>query len=225
MKKGAEKQPTEGKISSIIFLILNIILGVFTLIIGIMAIFYEKYLFVVLYILLGVFAFLPRKIIKISNWKKFLIGVGIFILISTMSIFSNWNLNNNGNDNFVNNNMQEKFILNTGDSNLSMIVYNTTKEESILVNGQEKTTTGYFLRINCEITNLGISPVLVDPGSGLIDSQNQTYASIGFSLSQEYLQPDLAKQCYFVFELPDSAQGIKFRIRDESAIHVIDLGM
>ena len=222
MKKEAEKQSAGGKIFSIIFLILSIILGIFAIIIGIMAIFYKKYLFALLFVFLGLFTFLPRKVIKIANWKKFLIGLGVFILLSTMSVFSNWNWNN---DNFVDHNMQEKFTLDTGTQNISMIIYNATKEESILVSGQEKTTTGYFLVINCEITNLGESPVLVSPGYDIIDNQNQTYGGIGFSGSQEYFQPDLRKQCYFVFELPDSAQGMKFRIKDNSAIHVIDLEM
>ena len=223
MKKEAEKQSVAGKISSVIFLIFNIILGLFALIIGIMAIFYEKYLFVVLYMLLGVFTFLPKKLIKISNWKKFLIALGIFIIISIMSAALNWNWSSN--DNFVYHNMQETFILDTGAQNLSLIIYNTTKEETILVSGQQKTTTGYFLLINSEITNLGNSPVSVNPAYDIIDRQNQTYAGFGSSLAQESLQPNLGKQGYFVLELPDSAQGLKFRIRDDRAIHVIDLGM
>lgn len=223
MKKEAEKQSTAGKISSVIFLIFNVILGLLALIIGIMAIFYGKYLFVVLYMLLGVFTFLPRKLIKISNWKKFLVALGVFIIISIMSAALNWDWSSN--DNFVYHGMQETFILNTGTSNLSLIIYNTTKEETILVSGQQKTTTGYFLIINGEITNLGNSPVSVNPAYDIIDNQNQTYAGLGSSITQESLQPNLGKQGYFVFELPDSAQGMKFRILDDSAIHVIDLGM
>ncbi len=218
MKKGREKEQPAGKIFSTIFLILSIIIGIISIITGITGFFMGFTTIGILYLILGIFAFLPRKIIKIPNCGKFLIVLTASIILLIVNISLNWPA-----DTFINHNLQETFILNGGASNISTIIYNTTKEKSILVNNQEKTTTGYFLVINCELTNLGKSAVTLNPKYDIIDNQNQTYAGLGFSGSQEYFQPNLKKQCYFVFELPNSVQGIKFRLRDKIGIHVIDL--
>ena len=124
----------------------------------------------------------------------------------------------------LNHNLGEEFILNSA-TNVSMIVYNTTKENSILVNGQERTSTGYFLLVNSALTNLGNSAITINPSYNLVDSQNKTYVSIGFSGNQESFQPGLKKNVYFVFEVPTTINSIKFRISDEKSIHIISLGI
>jgi hypothetical protein len=121
--------------------------------------------------------------------------------------------------------MQESFVLNGGASNISIIIYNTTKTATILLNNKETTTTGYFLFVNCEITNLGKSAVTLSPTYDIVDNQNKTYAGMGFSGNQETFQPDLKKQSYFLFEIPLSAQGLNFRLRDKTQLHIIDLRM
>ncbi len=222
MKKEVEKESSAvGKVFSTIFLILSISIGLISILTAITGFFTGFILSGILYLILGIFTFLPRKIIKIPNWTKFLITLTAFIILLIINISLNWSLSNE----LINHNMQETFILDGGASNISMIIYNTSKEKTILLNSQEKTTEGYFLFVNGKLTNLGSSAVNVNPTYDIIDNQNKSYAGMGFSGYQEAFQPDLEKDIYFLFELPTSAQELKFRIKDRIGIHVIDLGM
>ena len=222
MKKEAKKEESViKKIISGIFLALNIILGVLVLIMALMAFFaYSAYLSGVLYFLLAIFLFFPRRILIIPNWLKFLIAMVIFTAILFINVLLYWP----GAPQILTHNLREEFILDSA-TDVSIIVYNTTRENSILVNGQEKTSIGYFLLINSAITNLGNSAITINPSYDLTDSQNKTYAGIGFSGNQENFQPGLKKTAYFVFEIPSTINGIKFRIRDDKSIHIVSLGI
>jgi len=221
MKKEVEKeQSAVGKFFPKAFFVLSIIIGVISILTTITSFFLGFILSGVLYLILGIFTFLPRKIIKLPNWAKFLIALAVFLILLIVSAVY-WEVPNA----LIEHNIQETFILDGGASNLSMTVLNTSKEASILIDGEEKTTEGYFLFVNCELTNLGKSAVTVTPLYDIVDSQNRSYAGLGFSGTQESFQPDLMKQVYFLFELPQSAQDLKLRIQDAIGIHIIELGL
>jgi len=223
MKKEVKEQSGASKFFSVIFLILVIIIGLISFLTAIVGFFTGKTLFGVLYLILAIFCFLPRKIIRIPNWAKFLIAFTASIVLLIMSISLNWNLATS--TTLFNHNLQETFILEGGASNISTIFYNSTKEQTIILNGKEKTTEGYFLIINGAFTNLGEATVTLNPTYYIIDNQNKTYAGIGFGGSQEYFQPNLKKQSYFIFELPTSAQGLHFYLKGNKGTHVISLGI
>jgi energy-coupling factor transporter transmembrane protein EcfT len=220
MKKQVQKDPSlVKKVFSTIFFTLIIIIGVISILTSIAGFSRGLIIFGSLYLILGVFAFFPKKIIKISNGKKLLIVLSVFIILLILSIIFNWSTS----EEIFNHDLQEEFILDGEASNISVIIYNTTKATTIILNNQEKTTTGYFLFINCELINLGKSAVTLNPIYDIIDNQNKTYAGMGFSSYQESFQPDLKKQIYFLFEIPTSAEELKFRIRDQTGLHIINL--
>ena len=219
MKKEENKEQSKiSRFFSIFFLTLSIILGVLCLLTAIGSFAMKFIISGILYLILGIFAFLPRNIIRIPNWEKFSIMFVVFIILLFVSA-SYWRIP----PVLIEHNLQEMFILEGGASNLSIIIYNTSQEKTIILNGEEKSSGGYFLFVNCELTNLGKSAVTINPTYNIIDSQNKTYTGIGFSGSQEYFQPDLKKQSYFLFEIPESALGLKFYIRDKVGIHFVDL--
>lgn len=123
--------------------------------------------------------------------------------------------------NYIHHDLQESFMLYK--DHFSVIIYNTTKVTSILVENKERTTEGYFLFVNCEITNLQKDSAKLSPVFSLTDNQNNTYQGLGFGGYEEYFQHNLGKETYFLFEIPKTAQGLKFIIEDSVGVHVVDL--
>lgn len=228
MKKEKEvnKKINVRDVFQIIFIIISIIIGLFSLVFVAMFLFVPKYngsyIWAVLYIFLTLFAFLPKKITRVPYWARALIVfVGFFVIIIIAGLF-NLNLPATTSINIINHNMNESFILDLGTSNVSMIVYNLTENTSF--NGE--TTEGYFLIVNCEITNLGKDTISLNMSGqwyDLTDNQNKTYMGSSNLGSQEYFEPNLGKQFYFLFEIPKTAQGIKLNLGDKIGVHVVDL--
>jgi hypothetical protein len=222
-KKMERKQSGINKFFSVFFLILIIIIGVTSILTSLTGFSMGKNAFGILYLILGIFCFLPRKIIKFPNWVKFLIIILVSLILMIVSISLNWNLSVK--EQFFNHNMQETFTFYGGVSNISVKVHNITKEKVIIFNSIEKKTGGYFLVVNCEFTNLGEMTITLNPNYYIIDNQNKTYAGMVFSGYQEYFQPNLKKQSYFILELPNSAEGLRFYLKDILGTHVINLGV
>jgi hypothetical protein len=224
MKKGMKKEQSGiTKFFSVFFLILIIIIGIISILTSFTGFSLGKVTFGILYLILGIFCFLPRKIIKFPNWVRFVIAVVASFVLIIMSISLNWNLSTP--ESTFNHNMQESFIFNGAVSNISVKVHNITKEKVIILNSIEKKTEGYFLVINCEFTNLGESTLTLNPNYYIMDNQNKSYAGMIFSGYQEYFQPDLKKQAYFILELPNSSEGLNFYLKDSIGIHIISLGI
>jgi len=212
-KTDKTKQLHEG---SIIFTIMNIAAGLFIFSLGTFFLSNKFYIEGISFVLLAAFAFLPRKIVKISSGKKFIIVIIASIIFMVGSIL----LSGPVPENFINHNLQEEFIINLGAANITMIIYNAT--ESAVIDG--KTTNGYFINLNCKIINLDDSPVIINEKweSELRDNQNNSFQG-KFSGIQQMFQPGVEKECYFLFEVPKTAQELKLYIEDWDVTHVINL--
>jgi hypothetical protein len=220
MKK-REETKSGGGFFAVIFLVLNVIIGVFSVIVSVTGFSTGNTLFGFLYLALGIFCFLPKKLIKIPNWLKFVLAVVISITLLIISIILNWNISPT--PVVVSYNLNEEFIIESKVVNVSSIVYNVTKKQVISLNGEETTTEGYFLVVDYGFTNLGVGTITFNPTHYIMDNENKTYVGIAFTGSGEYFQPNLKKQAYSVFELPNSADGLKLYFKDISKTIVIDL--
>ena len=202
--------------------ILNIIVGVILAIFCLVTLFSELFLTGILFLALAVFIFLPQKILKFSKWLKLLIGViGFFVVLIIIGLQVP-----SQEPDFEYHSLNEDFILSYNKINISMVVYNATKEDTILLNDQEKTTTGIFIKINVALTNLEKVPVNFGAYVGMADSQNNSYEVLGYSLGDEPLQPNLRKEFFYIFETPEQATGLKFIVTlDNKHLKEIDIGI
>jgi len=222
-KTKKENEPTGAKkVFQVIFIVISFFLGLSSL--G-MAFFYlisEVYFGAFLSLLFAVFAFLPKKITRVPYWARAtIIFISIQVILVTMSLTVPL-------PEVINHNLQEEFIFDVGATNFSMIIYNTTKATSILVGNQEKTTTGYFIIVNCELANLGQYAVNLSMNKNwynLMDDQNKTYLGSSNLQDQETFQPNLEKKFYYLFEIPKTAQGINLQLRDRKDTHIINLNL
>ena len=166
---------------------------------------------------------LSQKILNFSKWLKLVIvvvGFLVIVVIQGINIPSSQpEIKYYG--------FNEDFLLTYKSNNFSMVIYNITKEKSMSIDGEEKTTTGVFLRINGGVTNMGIagSPDF-SAYTGLEDNQNNSYQLLGYNFGVGPFQPNLKKDFFYVFEIPKEAAGLKFSVSsDKHIFYVIDLGI
>ena len=90
--------------------------------------------------------------------------------------------------------------------------------------GQNLTTSGSYLFVNGEITNLGKTTVHntnlfgVKFISELKDAQDNIYAPIATNTRVDGFQPNLEKKFYYVFEISKPASGLKFFVKDNTKV-------
>ena len=219
MKKEVKKKELQKKEVGFIT-ILNIVVGVILTLFCLINLFSGLFLTGILFLALAVFIFLPQKILKFSKWLKLLIGIiGFFVVLIIIGLqVPSQELD------FEYHSLNEDFILSYNKINISMVVYNATKEDTILLNDEEKTTTGIFIKINVALTNLEKLPVNFGAYVGMADSQNNSYEVLGYNLGDGSLQPNLKKEFYYIFETPEQATGLKFIItQDNKHFKEIDL--
>jgi len=221
MKKEVQKKEVQKKEVGFITVI-NIIVGIIIAIFFILTLIMGLYLVSALFLILAVFIFLPQKILRFSKWLKLLIGVvGFFVLLAIVGLIMP-----SQEPVFVQYSLNEPFILSYKKINVSMVVYNATKEDTILLDGEEKTTVGIFIKINGALTNLGNAASDFGVYTSLTDSQNNSYTTLGYNFGEGALQPNLRKNFYYIFEVPKQSSGLTFVITtDNKQLNAIDLGI
>ena len=202
--------------------VIDIIVGIIIAIFGLLSLFGGLYLYGALFLVLAIFIFLPQKILKFSKWLKLLIGVvGFFVLLAIIGlnmpsqepVFEIYSLN-------------ENFILNYDEVNLSMVIYNATKEDKILLDGEERTSEGVFIKVNGALINLIKVPVDVGMSVLMMDSQNNSYTALGYNLGEGPLQPNLKREIFYIFEVPKDVTGLKFFVvENKNHLMEINLGL
>ncbi len=217
MKKGVKEESKEVGFVTVLNIIAGIIIAVFCLINLTSGLFLSG----ILFLILAVFIFLPQKILRFNKWLKLLIGVvGFFVLLFILGLQVP-----SQEPEFVNYNLNEEFIIIYNNINFSMIVHNATKEEVILVDGEERTTNGVFILVHGSVTNLGTIPTDFGFSSGLSDNQNKSYATLYFNFDSGAMQPNLEKDFIDIFEIPTDVTGLKYIVTDKTNIfRKIELG-
>ncbi len=169
----------------------------------------------ILFLVWGAFVFVPRKYLRISRPLK----VIIFILVYfTLLIISGINAPK-PEQQYEYYNLEQPFNLSFGNSVFSMKINNISKEIQILVNnGQNLSSSGFYLFINGKITNLGKIPSDLQFDSELKDSEDNLYTLFATDTRAGEFQPNLEKKFYNVFEIPKQASGLKFFVKDRTKI-------
>lgn len=222
MKKEVKKKEA-GKREVGFITVINIIAGIILLLFGMLLFIIPSYIAAIAFIILGIFLLLPQKILKFSKWLKLLIVIiGFFVIVVIQGI----NLPSSQLE-IEHYNLNENFLLTYKNLNFSMVIYNVSKEDSISIDGEEKTTTGFFLRINGGLTDIGTaSSSDFSAYTGLEDSQNNSYELLGYNFGVGPFQPNLKKDFFYIFEIPKEAVGLKFYIsEDKKLFRIIDLGI
>ena len=200
--------------------VINTIVGIIIAVFFILTLIGGLYLVSVLFLVLAVFIFIPQKILRFSKWLKLLIGViGFFVLLiiiglqvpSQEPVFEYYSLN-------------EPFILNYDEVNISMVVHNATKEDKVVLNGEEITSEGVFIKVNGALINLVKLPVNIGISVWVTDNQNNSYTALGYNLGEGLLQPNLKREIFYIFEVSKETTGLKFLIaEDKKHFKEIDL--
>jgi hypothetical protein len=100
------------------------------------------------------------------------------------------------------------------------VVKEVKQDTKMIASGKDVTTSGYFLVVVADITNLGSEAVdfKLEKDPELKDAQNRSYTLYGAKIAEGKLQPSVAKEFSYVFEIPKDSTGLKFIIKDKSDI-------
>ena len=168
-----------------------------------------------LFLVFGVFVFVPRKYLRISRPLK----VIIFILAYfTLLIISGVNAPK-PEQKYEYYNLGQPFNLTFGNNIFSMKITNISKETQITVNnGQNISSSGFYLFVNGEATNLGKATSDLQFKSELKDGEDNLYTIFATDTRVGEFQPNLEKKFYNVFEIPRQAAGLKFFVKDKTKV-------
>jgi len=168
-----------------------------------------------LFFIPGIFAAVPKKYLRISRPLK----VIIFILVYfTLIIISGLNAPQ-PEQQYEYYMLGESFNLSYGDNTFSMEINNISKEtQMILHDGQNLTTSGFYLFVNGGVKNLGKNPLDFNFESELKDNQNNSYSLLAFNFGTGVLQPNLERKFSNIFEIPKDISGLRFIVKDKTKI-------
>ena len=213
----AEKNTTkEIGLKTVFTLLVNGLFSAFFVTSGMLNFKEKKILAGLLYLVLAVLALVPHKFMKVSQALKIIILVILFVILATFAAKGD-PIKEQKSDNFS---MGQKFDLVFGSNKFSMVVKEIKSDASISVSGKEVTTTGSFIIVTGDIENLGNKAVdfkfTKDPE--LKDGQNRLYTLYGAAVPVGKLQPSVAKEVSYVFEIPKDATGLKFIVKDKTDV-------
>ena len=200
--------------------VINFIVGILLCLFGIMILIMAYYTLGILLIVLAIFLFLPQRVLRFSKWLKLLIAVIGFIVIAIIGGMQMPSAEKE----VINVGLNEPFIVLYNENNFSMIIYNTTTEKTISINGQEKTSEGIYLLVNGAVTSLAKEASDFGFNVKLEDNQGNSYTVVAYNLGEGQLQPNLKRNFFDVFEIPKTASGLKLHVEDSSKlVRIVDL--
>jgi len=210
------KSVTKGEIGlkNVFSFILDGLLLLFLIILGVETIKAGQLFIGLLYFILSLLVFVPHHFLRITHALKIVIIILLFIVVAAI----------NGKNTPPVEQKYDKFSLNQefnlvyGNNTFSMTVNEAKPNAKISVSGKDVTTSGSFIIITGDIKNLGSEAIdfkfKTDPE--LLDSQGRRYTLYGAAVPVGKLQPSVAKEMSFVFEIPTDATGLKFVVKDKT---------
>jgi len=221
MKKQEKEQVKEIGVWNVtcwIFAGLAVLFSIFSAVVTIKA---GQILIGLLFFIPGIFAAVPKKYLRISRPLKVIIFIVVYF---TLLIISGVDAPK-PEQQYEYYNLGDSFDLTYGEEVFSMRIDNITKETQVMVNdGQNITTSGFYLLVNGGITNLGKTTYHnaglfnVKFTSELKDNQENTYALFATNNRVNGFQPNLEKPFYDIFEIPKQASGLKFFVKDKTKV-------
>ncbi len=170
----------------------------------------------VLYFVLSALVLVPHHCLKITQSLKFVILVVLFLVLTVIS----GSINPPAEQKYEYFGLGEKLNLTFGNNTFSMIVREVKQDSKILVAEKEVTTSGYFLIVKVDVVNLGSEAVdfKFEKDPQLKDSQDRRYTLHATSVPQGKLQPSVAKEVSYIFEIPKDASGLSFIVIDKTDV-------
>ena len=218
MKNSVNKEVKEIGIKSIFSFAVNALLIFFLIILGIETIKIGQLLFGLLYFVLSILVLVPHHFLRVTHALKVVIIVVLFVVVAGIS-GSGKPPTEQKYEHFG---LGGEFNLTFGNNTFSMMVKEAQRDYKFGSSEKEvPTTSGIFLNIKADIVNLGSEAVDFKFGKTpeLKDNQNRLYTLYATSMPVGgKLQPSVAKEVSYIFEIPKEASGLKFIIRDKTDV-------
>ena len=183
----------------------------------------HKIIVSLLYLVLAALSLIPHRFLKVTQALKIVILVILFVTLATLAARGD----PVAKQKYEYYKVGQAFNLKFGNDTFAMTVKKVSEETKIMAQGKEATTSGLFLVVKVDILNEGSEAVDFIKGKDpeLQDSQERVFTLYGASIPQGKLQPGVAKEVSYVFEVPKDATDLKFIFRDKTDVaKSVDLG-
>jgi len=217
MKNSANKEVRELGLKNIFSFIINILLLFFLVILGIETIKVGQWFFGLLYFVLSILILVPHHLLKVTHAFKVVIIVVLSIIVAAISAQSAPPIEQKY-DHFS---LKQTFNLTLGGKPFSMVVKEVKYDAKLSTEAKETlTTSGSFVIVTVDVVNLGSKVVdfIIGTSPELVDSQGRHYTVLGKSWKVRGLQPGVAKEVPYVYEVPKDAIELKFIVKDSTKI-------
>jgi hypothetical protein len=216
MKNITKGETKEIGLKNIFSFIIDGLLLLFLIILGVETIKTGHIVTGFLYFILSALIFVPHHFLRITHALKIVIIIIFFITVAAIN-GKNTPPVEQKYDNF---NLSQDFNLAYGNNTFSMVIKEARSNAKISVSGKDVSTSGSFIIVTGDIKNLGSEAVnfkfKADPE--LLDNQGRHYTLYGAAIPVGKLQPSVAKEVSFVFEIPVDASGLKFIVTDKTVV-------
>ncbi len=170
-----------------------------------------------LYLVLAALAVVPHRLLRVTQALKIVILIILFVILAGFAAKGD----PVAEQKYENFNLGQKFNLEFGKNTFSMVVKKVKYDAKLSTELKEEiTTSGSFIIVTVDIVNLGSEAVVFKLGTNpeLKDDQDRHYTLYGKGITVEKLQPGVAKEVSYVFEIPKDATELKFIVRDKTNI-------
>ncbi|MFH1899642.1 MAG: DUF4352 domain-containing protein [Patescibacteria group bacterium] len=212
----SDKTVKEISLKTVVRYIFNALLLIFFIFSGVVTVKAGQLIVGILYYVLAVLIIVPHHRLKVTQSLKFVILIILFFILTIISGVNN----TPEKQKYEYFSLAQEFNLKYGGNTYSIVVRDVRQETKIIVQEKEVTTSGYFLIVRLDIVNLGSESIDFKLGKNpeLIDNQDRRYTLYGSNIPAGKLQPSVAKEVSYFFEIPKDASGLKFIIKDGSVI-------
>lgn len=210
------KTTKEIGLKTVFTFILNSLFSVFFVTSGVIN-FKKKIIVSFLYFGLAALAVIPHRFLRVTQALKVVILIVLFVILAGVAARGD----PVAEQKFENFSLGQKFEMAFGNNKFSMVVKKVQHDAKLSTELKEEiTTSGSFIIVTVDIVNLGSEAVIFKLGTDpeLKDDQDRHYTLYGKSLKVGNLQPGVAKEAPYVFEVPKDATGLKFIVRDKTNI-------
>jgi len=217
MKNTGPKEVKELGLKTIFTFIFNALFSVFFVTSGVINFKENKIIVGLLYFVLAALAVIPHKLLRVTQALKIVILIVLFVILAGVAARGD----PVAEQKYENFNLRQKFNLVFGKNTFSMVVKKVQHDAKLSTELKEElTTSGSFIIVTVDIVNLGSEAVIFKLGTNpeLKDNQDRRYTLYGKSMTVGKLQPGVAKEVPYVFEIPKDATGLKFIVRDKTDI-------
>ncbi|MEK9208964.1 MAG: DUF4352 domain-containing protein [Patescibacteria group bacterium] len=224
MKNSGNKEVKELGIKTIFTFIVNGIFSVFFVTSGALNFKENKIIAGLLYLVLAALAVVPHRLLRVTQALKIVILIVLFVMLAGFAARGD----PVAEQKYEDFNLGQKFNLEFGKNTFSMMVKSVDHDAKLSTELKEELiTSGSFIIVRVEIVNLGSEAEVFKLGTNpeLKDDQDRRFTLYGKALTMGNLQPGVAKEVSYVFEIPKDATELKFIVKDKTDVaKFVDLG-